>query len=63
MNVENHKEGISKGVWAAIILAVIACAAVIFSVITVLIIVRNPRYSQRLPGKDLCKFVIVTNKY
>ncbi|KAJ6365837.1 hypothetical protein OIU76_030588 [Salix suchowensis] len=53
MNVENHKEGISKGVWAAIILAVVACAVVIFSLITVLIIVRNPRYSQRLPGKDL----------
>ncbi|KAJ6708483.1 LEUCINE-RICH REPEAT PROTEIN KINASE FAMILY PROTEIN [Salix viminalis] len=53
MNAENHKEGISKGVWAAIILAVVACAVVIFSLITVLIIVRNPRYSQRLPGKDL----------
>ncbi|KAJ6395172.1 hypothetical protein OIU77_020435 [Salix suchowensis] len=53
MNVENHKEGISKGVWAAIILAVVACAVVIFSLITVLIIVKKPRYSQRLPGKDL----------
>lgn len=63
MNVESHKEGISKGVWAAIILAAIACAIVIISAITVLIIVRNARYSQRLPRKDLCKSVIVTNKY
>ncbi|XP_061954289.1 probable LRR receptor-like serine/threonine-protein kinase At1g06840 isoform X3 [Populus nigra] len=53
MNVESHKEGISKGVWAAIILAAIACAIVIISAITVLIIVRNARYSQRLPRKDL----------
>ncbi|KAJ6865611.1 hypothetical protein NC651_036012 [Populus alba x Populus x berolinensis] len=53
MNVESHKEGISKGVWAAIILAAIACAVVIISAITVSIIVRNARYSQRLPRKDL----------
>ncbi|KAI5561565.1 hypothetical protein BDE02_16G125800 [Populus trichocarpa] len=53
MNDESHKEGISKGVWVAIILAAIACAVVIISAITVLIIVRNTRYSQRLPRKDL----------
>ncbi|KAJ6871656.1 LRR receptor-like serine/threonine-protein kinase [Populus alba x Populus x berolinensis] len=53
MNVECHKEGISKGVWAAIILAAIACAVVIISAITVSIIVRNARYSQRLPRKNL----------
>ncbi|XP_011001640.1 PREDICTED: probable LRR receptor-like serine/threonine-protein kinase At1g06840 isoform X2 [Populus euphratica] len=58
MNVEFHKEGISKGVWAAIILAVIACAIVIISAITVLIIVRNARYSQRLPRKDLLQMKI-----
>jgi uncharacterized RDD family membrane protein YckC len=63
VNDESHKEGISKGVWVAIILAAIACAVVIISAITVLIIVRNTRYSQRLPRKDLCKSVIVTNKY
>ncbi|KAL3569943.1 hypothetical protein D5086_029833 [Populus alba] len=53
MNVESHKECISKGVWAAIILAAIACAVVIISAITVSIIVRNARYSQRLPRKNL----------
>ncbi|CAK7324337.1 unnamed protein product [Dovyalis caffra] len=49
-NVEIHKAGISKGVWAAIILGAIA----IFSVVTVLFaVISHSRYRQSLPRKDL----------
>ncbi|XP_065852162.1 probable LRR receptor-like serine/threonine-protein kinase At1g06840 isoform X2 [Euphorbia lathyris] len=53
MNFGTQSKGISKGVWAAIILGVLACTVALFSIPTLVILRRQARYYRNLSRKRL----------